>query len=200
MRFSRRSPVVLIGLVSIGCASGRPQVEPIPGPADAPAPVTTQSPVVRFMQGMIGHHAQALDMVKLAASRASHPGIRLLAERIDVSQKDEIRLMRRWLQSRAHPVPDDDAHMHAAMGHGDLMPGMLTQDQLDQLAAARGGAFDRLFLQHMIRHHEGALQMVAQLLAANRNLDAETFRFVSEVDVDQRAEIQRMQTLLKSIS
>lgn len=151
------------------------------------------------MQGMIGHHAQALDMTALVPERSTHPSVRLLAERIDVSQKDEILLMRRWLRNRGHAVPDEDAHVHAAMGHGELMPGMLTQQQLEQLSAARGSAFDRLFLRSMISHHEGALQMVAELLAAQRTLDAETFRFVSDVDADQRGEIQRMQTLLKSL-
>lgn len=151
------------------------------------------------MQGMIDHHAQALDMTALVPQRSSHPSVRLLAERIDVSQKDEIALMRRWLQSRAHAVPADSAHGHAAMGHSELMPGMLTLQQLEQLAAARGSAFDRLFLQSMISHHQGALDMVADLLAKQRNLDTETFRFVSDIDPDQRAEIQRMQTLLKSL-
>jgi uncharacterized protein (DUF305 family) len=151
------------------------------------------------MQGMIGHHAQALDMAGLVPSRSSHPSVKLLAERIDVSQRSEIDLMRRWLRNRGHAVPAPDAHAHAAMGHGELMPGMLTQEQVLQLAAARGTGFDRLFLQQMIRHHEGALQMVSQLLAANRALDAETFRFVSDVDADQRAEIQRMQSLLRSL-
>ena len=138
-------------------------------------------------------------MTKLVATRSSHPGVKLLAERIDVSQKDEIALMQRWLRSRGHAVPDHDAHAHAVMGHGELMPGMLTREQLEQLAAERGSPFDRLFLQQMIRHHEGALQMVARLLATNRNLDAETFRFVSDVDADQRGEIQRMHSLLRSI-
>ena len=151
------------------------------------------------MQGMIAHHAQALDMTALVPSRSSHPSIRLLASRIDVSQKDEVTLMRRWLQNRGHTVPESDAHVHAAMGHGELMPGMLTQRQLEQLEAVRGTPFDRLFLQFMISHHEGALKMVADLLAAQRTLDAETFRFVSDVDADQRAEVRRMQTLLQSL-
>lgn len=159
---------------------------------------TASDAVARFMQGMIGHHAQALDMTRLVPSRASHPSVRLLAERIDVSQTDEIALMRRWLRHRGHPLPGDDAHVHAAMGHGELMPGMLTREDLEQLGAASGSAFDRLFLRQMIRHHEGALQMVSRLLATNRNLDAETFRFVSDIDADQRAEIQRMQSLLRS--
>ena len=164
----------------------------VAAPATAP-----QNPVVRFMQGMIGHHAQALDMAALVPRRSSHPSVKLLAERIDVSQKDEITLMRRWLQKREHVLPAEVSH--AAMGHGELMPGMLTQQQLARLAAARGSAFDRVFLQSMISHHQGALEMVADVLAQQRNLDAETFRFVSDVDADQRAEIQRMQTLLKSL-
>lgn len=156
-------------------------------------------PAVPFMQGMIGHHAQALDMAALARERATHPALRLLAERIQVSQKDEIALMQRWLRSRGHPIPDADAHVHAAMGHGDLMPGMLTAAQLDAITAARGSAFDRLFLEGMIRHHEGALRMVADLMAATSALDAETFSFVSDIDADQRAEIRRMKTLLPSL-
>ena len=79
--------------------------------------VSDRIPVVAFMQGMIGHHAQALEMARLVPSRSSHPSVKLLAERIDVSQKNEIVLMRRWLRSRGHAVPDDDAHVHAAMGH-----------------------------------------------------------------------------------
>lgn len=170
-----------------------------PATTAAAAPVAASDRVVAFMQGMIGHHAQALDMSGLVPSRSSHPSVKLLAERIDVSQRSEIDLMRRWLRSRGHAAPAPDAHAHAAMGHGELMPGMLTEVQLQQLAAARGTGFDRLFLQQMIRHHEGALQIVSQLLATNRNLDAETFRFVADIDADQRAEIQRMQSLLRSL-
>jgi uncharacterized protein (DUF305 family) len=153
------------------------------------------------MQGMIDHHAQALEMAGLVPSRSAHPSVRLLAERIDVSQRSEIELMRRWLRRRGHAARATDAHAHAAMGagHGELMPGMLTQEQMEQLAAASGTPFDRLFLQGMIRHHEGALRMVSQLLSTTRDLDSETFRLVSEVDVDQRGEIQRMQSLLRSL-
>jgi uncharacterized protein (DUF305 family) len=191
-----RDALAVLGCLLAGCTATRSGQEAAPTAAPV---MTTAAAVGRFMQGMIGHHAQALDMAALAPSRSSHPSVRLLAERIDVSQKDEIALMRRWLQRRGQALPDDDAHVHAAMGHGDLMPGMLTQQQLEELAAARGASFDRLFLAQMIRHHQGALQMVSQLLETHRNLDAETFRFVSEIDVDQRAEIQRMQSLLATI-
>lgn len=195
----RPVPRILLALFALpGC---RPV--PAPAPAQAPTATATVAPPVRaaaaFMQGMIGHHAQALDLAALVAERASHPSLRLLAERIQVSQKDEIALMQRWLRSRGHAVPDADAHVHAAMGHGELMPGMLDAAQLDSLAAARGPAFDRLFLEGMIRHHEGALKMVADLMAATSALDAETFSFVSDIDADQRAEIRRMKTLLTSL-
>lgn len=193
-----RVELAVVGLVSAaGCAAPRVQGEA----ASVPVPATPagQDAVVPFMQGMIGHHAQAVVMASLVPQRSSHPSVKLLAERIDISQQGEITLMRRWLQNRGHSLPDREAHVHAGAGHAELMPGMLTPQQLEQLGAARGTAFDRLFLQFMIRHHQGALQMVADLLARHRDLDAETFRFVSDIDADQRAEIQRMQTLLESL-
>ncbi len=156
-------------------------------------------PDVRFVSGMISHHAQALEMTTLVGARTNRREIRLLAERIDVSQKDEIAIMRRWLQSKGAEIPDPDAHLHAAMGHGELMPGMLTAEELDQLAKANGTAFDRLFLQSMIRHHEGALRMVADLFSASGAHDPQLFSFASDVDADQRAEIKRMQTIQRNI-
>jgi uncharacterized protein (DUF305 family) len=197
-----KSIITALSLAIVGCRSTVPLASPGADAVGRQPPGTASAPrdaLVAFMQGMIAHHAQALHMTALVAGRAMRPEIRLLAERIDVSQKDEIEQMRRWLRARGHALPPADAHTHAAMGHGDLMPGMLTQAQLDSLASASGTHFDRLFLQGMIRHHDGALRMVADLLGSRRNLDAETFRMVSEVDVDQRAEIQRMQALLKTI-
>ncbi|HEX9164453.1 MAG TPA: DUF305 domain-containing protein [Gemmatimonadales bacterium] len=151
---------------------------------------------IRFMQGMIGHHAQALDMATLVASRTDRPDMRLLAERIDVSQKDEIAFMRRWLTDRGAeaPVPEP-GHAH----HGHLMPGMLTAEEMARLEQARGTAFDRLFLEGMIRHHQGALVMVKELFDAGGAQESELFRFASDVDTDQRAEIQRMRALLASL-
>ena len=195
----RPVPHALLALVAAAGCRPTPAPAPARPPAVAAAVIARGHPAVAFMQGMIGHHAQALDMAALVPERASDPAMRLLAQRIEVSQKDEIALMQRWLRARGHPVPDADAHVHAAMGHGDLMPGMLTAAQLDTLTASRGRAFDRRFLEGMIRHHEGALTMVADLLAATSALDAETFRFVSDIDADQRAEIRRMKTLLTSI-
>jgi uncharacterized protein (DUF305 family) len=149
---------------------------------------------VRFMQGMIGHHAQALEMTALRPSRSSADDLRLLALRIDISQADEIRLMREWLTARGQAVPDAHAH-HSA--DAPLMPGMLTPDEMARLAAARDADFDRLFLEFMIKHHHGALVMVKQLFeSAAAGQESEVFGFVSEVEADQSAEIGRMAAML----
>src|SRR5215207_6899647 len=106
---------------------------------------------VRFMQGMIGHHAQALEMTELVKSRSSNESMRKLAQRIEVSQADEIKMMQEWLTRRGQPMPDPHAH-HAAAA--TLMPGMLTAADMARLSAARGADFDRLFLEYMLRHHQ----------------------------------------------
>lgn len=152
---------------------------------------------VRFMQHMIGHHAQALVMAELVPDRTSRPEMLLLAERITVSQQDEIAQMQRWLRARNEEVPPPDAHVHAAMGHGQLMPGMLTQQELDALARASGSAFDRLFLELMIKHHDGALVMVRDLFRQpGAGQEAELFVLAADVEADQTAEIRRMRMLL----
>lgn len=152
---------------------------------------------VRFMQGMIGHHAQAIEMVALLSTRTERDDLKLLARRIEASQADEILMMRDWLTDRSQPLPDEHAHH----GHGAaLMPGMLTAAQMEELAAARGPAFDRLFLAGMIRHHEGALTMVRDLFAeSGAAQDSEIFAFASDVDADQRMEIERMRALLRQL-
>jgi uncharacterized protein (DUF305 family) len=149
---------------------------------------------VRFMQGMIGHHAQALEMTALLQSRTGSEGMRKLAQRIEVSQSDEIKMMQHWLQARGQRLPDPHAH-HA---HGAvLMPGMLTADEMARLAEAKGETFDRLFLEYMIRHHEGALTMVKDLFATpGAGQESEIFAFASDVDADQRMEIDRMGAML----
>ena len=161
---------------------------------------------VRFMQGMIGHHAQALVMTALIPDRTTRANIRALGQRIEVSQKDEIRMMQQWLRDRHQAVPNPDAqHEHhmdmPGMAMSDtLMPGMLNADQLADLAKTRGTDFDKLFLRDMIRHHEGALSMVATLLGTTASgQEPEVFRFAAEVDSDQRAEIARMSALLDSL-
>jgi uncharacterized protein (DUF305 family) len=172
-------------------------------PVKASAQAPRYSPAdVEFMQGMIGHHAQALEMAALVPTRTTNPSIRLLAQRIAISQKDEIRLMQNWLKDRGQAAPDPGAphgHQHDGM-HDMLMPGMLTPEQMAQLAAAKDAEFDRLFLQLMIQHHGGALTMVRTLFdTQGAAQETPTFRYVSEVDTDQRIEIERMRKLLATL-
>ena len=182
------------GLVAIMTVT-RPDVAP--GQTDAARPHYTTADV-EFMQGMIAHHGQAILMSALVPSRTKMVPLQMLAERITVSQRDEIRLMRTWLLDHHEQTPDADPHemhIHAGM---TLMPGMLTADQLAQLEQAKRRAFERLFLEGMIRHHEGAITMVTTLFATTgAGQDVDIFRFASDVEADQRAEIARMQALLK---
>ena len=149
---------------------------------------------VRFMQDMIHHHAQALDMTALVPERTGRKDMRLLAERIEVSQEDEIRMMQRWLEARGQKAPG--VHDHHAPG-AVLMPGMLNAEEMARLAAVKGPDFDRLFLEGMIKHHGGALIMVRELFAVpGAAQESEIFAFVSDVDADQRMEIDRMRAML----
>ena len=123
--------------------------------------------------------------------------MKLLAKRIEVSQIDEIGMMKAWLQARGEPLPD--AHAHHAGDHA-LMPGMLTQAEMKRLASAKGVEFDRLFLEGMIKHHLGALTMVKELFSSpGAGQDAEIFAFASEVDADQSMEIDRMSAMLATL-
>ena len=150
---------------------------------------------VRFMQGMIGHHAQALEMTALVASRTSNEDILKLAERIRLSQDDEIGMMQEWLRTRGEGLPDP--HAHHTPG-ATLMPGMLSAGDMARLSAAKGPEFDRLFLEYMIKHHEGALTMVKELFdTPGAGQEPDVFAFASDVDSDQRMEIDRMAALLK---
>lgn len=200
--------VLLSGAVS---AAAEPQTPPViqPGAPGQPSKVLAPDTLamgtrpsftaadVRFMQGMIGHHAQALEMTKLLETRTGSADMRKLAKRIEVSQADEIKMMEEWLTARAQPLPDPHAH-HA---HGAaLMPGMLTPDEMARLAAAKGPAFDRLFLEFMIKHHDGALVMVRELFASpGAGQESEIYAFASDVDADQRMEIERMRAMLKEL-
>jgi uncharacterized protein (DUF305 family) len=151
----------------------------------------------KFMQGMIGHHAQAVEMVELLKTRTASEDLKKLALRIEVSQLDEINMMQRWLQDRGQAAPDVHAmHMHGAT----LMPGMLTAEEMAQLAAAKGPEFDRLFLLGMIKHHGGAITMVEELFATpGAGQESEIFAFASDVDADQRMEIDRMGAMLREL-
>jgi uncharacterized protein (DUF305 family) len=152
---------------------------------------------IKFMQGMISHHAQAVEMVAFIPTHTTREGLRLLGRRIDISQRDEIRMMEQWLASRGQQVPGADArHVHGAA----LMPGMLTDEEMSDLARARGAEFDRLFLEGMIKHHEGALTMVRELFATpGAGQDVAVFSFASDVEADQRMEVERMGAMLDAI-
>jgi uncharacterized protein (DUF305 family) len=188
-------------------SSTRPTLQP-PSAAD-----------VEFMQHMIVHHAQAVEMTALIESHTADSKVRTLGERISRSQSDEMSFMKRWLTARTSRQGQEAAagsshtrhaaSMESSMGHqmpahnihttSDhmLMPGMLTAKQMDALKKAKGQEFDRLFLSGMIQHHNGALAMVKDLFdTAGAGQDAELFNFASDVDSGQRAEIRAMQNLL----
>lgn len=153
---------------------------------------------VKFMNGMIGHHAQAVLIAGWAPSHGASPSIIRLTERIVVGQQDEIQLMETWLQDRGQPVPDPKAH--AGMDHSMHMPGMLSPAQLDTLDRARGPDFDRLFLTYMIQHHKGAIVMVNELFATQgAGQDEPTFRLASNIYADQTTEIARMEKMLAAL-
>lgn len=154
-----------------------------------------------FMQQMIMHHAQAVEMTALIESRTQNRELRLLGARISQSQSDEMKFMKRWLDARGEPVSPPQAETPGmkmtSHKHHPLMPGMLTAKQMEALSKAKGAEFDRLFLKGMIQHHNGALTMVRELFeTAGAGQDAELFNFATDVESGQRAEIKIMQTLL----
>ena len=159
---------------------------------------------VEFMQGMIMHHAQAVEMTALIESHTENKDLRLLGSRISHSQAEEIKFMKRWLETRGEPtsmpmkpMPGMEMPGMDMSKHQMLMPGMLTAKQMDALREARGKDFDHLFLTGMIQHHNGALIMVKDLFdSAGAGQDAELFNFATDVDSGQRAEIRIMQTML----
>jgi len=199
--------VCAAGCGSASSGSAPPVIQPgAPGQADKVLTADTASALpqpkfspadVTFMQGMIHHHSQAIDMVELLYQRTASDDMRKLARRIEVSQNDELGMMRRWLEARGQEVPGPHAHH---MPGAPLMPGMLTPDEMAKLATVKGPEFDRLFLEGMIKHHSGALTMVADLFAtAGAAQGSEIFAFASDVDADQRMEIDRMSAMLKEL-
>jgi uncharacterized protein (DUF305 family) len=203
----RLSPIV-VTLCLAGCRSaGDAPVVVQPGAPGQPSRVVSAAAAaavplhtdadVRFMQEMIGHHAQALEMTALLKTRSTSEDMQKLALRIELSQRDEIKMMQEWLRSRGTAAPDEHAH-HA---HGaKLMPGMLTPEEMARLAAAKGVEFDRLFLEFMIKHHQGALIMVSNLYATpGAGQEVEIAAFASDVDADQLIEIRRMGIMLKDL-
>jgi uncharacterized protein (DUF305 family) len=147
---------------------------------------------VEFMQGMIHHHQQAVVMSEWVPKRTQSTSLRLMAQRIEVSQEDEMNLMRNWLKKRGVD-PDNHSHKHRAM------PGMVNSRQLSKLKESRGKAFDRLFLRYMTQHHMGALTMVRELVDKGGGAEAEIGQFILHVDSDQSIEIKRMQELARGL-
>lgn len=159
---------------------------------------------VRFVTGMIGHHAQALVMSRLAPSNGANPSIRTLAARIINAQQDEIAIMQRWLRDRDQPVPEVEIDGTVLMVHGAEhamnMPGMLTPEQIRELEQARGPEFDRLFLTYMIQHHRGAVTMVGDLFEIDgAGQDEAIFKLASDINVDQITEIDRMERMVAAL-
>ena len=157
---------------------------------------------VQFMQHMIPHHHQALEMAALVGKRTNSPALIEAAGRIEASQRDEIGFMQQWLAARGESAPDPQAHsaMHGShASHG--MVGMASAEELAALAQTEGSDFDRKFLQLMISHHAGALTMVEELLKQSGSAyDPALLEFVNDVGNDQAAEIERMSTLLAAVS
>lgn len=160
-------------------------------PVTLPAGSLVTEADVRFMQGMIAHHAQAVVMSRMAARNGASPRVLKLAQKIDLAQAGEIALMQDWLRAYKQFTPDTSSW------RGMTMPGMLSAAQLAEMEASRGGDFDRLFLTLMIKHHEGALSMVADLLKSPRAAqEVDINVFANDVETTQTAEIGLMRQML----
>lgn len=217
---SRLIPVVLI-LFTTACASTAPSsstdsmsdMERLFWERQQQAMSRYSQAEVDFMTGMIGHHAQALIMSDLAEANQASSAVRILTSRIINAQNDEIATMQKWLRDRGEAVPEihidglnlmihmPDAPMGAGdHGHDHMMPGMLTQAQLEELAAASGPDFDRLFLTYMIQHHEGAVTMVEEMFSKDgAGNDEAAYKLASDIQADQSTEIARMKLMLESM-
>ena len=210
-RFAARAAALAV-LALAGCRSGsagsRPQAPEPMGDAVAIARASADSvrypyteADIRFMSGMIHHHAQAIRMAQWAPTHGASPAVIRLTERIINAQTDEITLMSNWLSARRQPVPTPNpegmTHTMGGEQHTMLMPGMLSAAQMKELDAARGEEFDRLFLTFMIQHHKGAVGMVRELFSSHGAGQDETiFKFAADVEVDQTTEINRMLEML----
>jgi uncharacterized protein (DUF305 family) len=210
---------LIAALTSSACSratapTGGPPAPTPPTVATTPTPTPTAAPSatarranpadVEFMTGMIHHHAQALVMAGWVESHGENTSLRVLAERISVSQTDEIKLIQQWLREQGEVAPEASPDgMRMQMGgveHVMLMPGMLNEEQMAELNAARGARFDRLFLAYMIYHHEGALKMVEALFASfGGGMDDTIYKFASDTFADQGSEIDRMSRMLEAM-
>lgn len=201
-------PLALAGVAACAGHSQSGNTAFVPGPEGAKAKARADSvrwpytaADIRFMSTMIHHHAQAIVMAKMAPSHGASDAVLRLTQRVINAQSDEIAMMSRWLADRNQPVPEPnpagEVMQMGGVTHTMLMPGMLTEDQMRQLDAARGPEFDRLFLTFMIQHHRGAVQMVQELLGNRGAANDETvFKFAADVNVDQTTEINRMLEML----
>jgi uncharacterized protein (DUF305 family) len=214
MRSAPESVIVaclLTAALGSGCASAPPAAAPAAAPPAAASTLHATPPGlgglpysdadIAFMSGMIPHHAQAVIMAGWAATHGAREDVAILCERILVGQRDEIRTMQTWLRDRGLPVPDAASTRHVmsmnGVEHAMLMPGMLTDEQMAQLDRARGSEFDRLFLEGMIRHHHGAIDMVNELFDSYGGAQDEVvFKFANDVYADQSIEIDRMEQML----
>jgi uncharacterized protein (DUF305 family) len=193
-----------IAIVAVASAPYGAAAQAAPTPATKPQTYPGKYPFVRadvdFVTGMISHHAQAIIMAKWAPTHGASKSVGVLCERIINAQTDEIAVMQLWLKDRNQPVPEAKPlpmkMMMDGVEHMMMMPGMLTDEQMKQLDAARGGQFDRLFLMLMIQHHRGAVTMVDQLFAApGAGQDEVVYKFASDIYADQTTEIERMQRM-----
>jgi uncharacterized protein (DUF305 family) len=205
------APLFFLGAIASPAQQSAPIVQP--GAPGQPGKLLTEATVwapskapfgadVEFMQGMIMHHQQAVDMVALLRTRGKSPTLQSFGQKISISQSDEIRFMKQWLESRGKPttMEMDHSHMSAAdmKNMNMLMPGMLTPEQMATLAKARGTQFDHLFLTGMIQHHGGALTMVDELFKTpGAAQDPVLFDFATDIDATQSAEIKIMREMLK---
>jgi uncharacterized protein (DUF305 family) len=207
---SSTASLFLLSAIAASAQQSAPIVQPgAPGqPGKLLTEVTARTPRkapfnadIEFMQGMIMHHSQAVDMVALLRTRGKSPVLKSFGEKISISQTDEIGFMKRWLEERGKPatMQMDHSKMSAAdmKNMNMLMPGMLTPQQMSALSKARGAQFDRLFLTGMIQHHGGALTMVADLFnTAGAGQDPVLFDFATDIENTQSAEIKIMRGML----
>ena len=197
---ANRVAFLLLAAATAACAGAPAQGLHATPPGLGRLPYTDAD--VDFMAGMIPHHAQAVVMAGWAPSHGARADVAVLCERIVVAQRDEIAMMQTWLGDRGQVVPDATSTRHRmkmnGVEHDMLMPGMLTDEEMAALDRARGPEFDRLFLVGMIKHHQGAIDMVDVLFKAYGAAQDETvFRFASDVYADQSTEIDRMNKMLE---
>ncbi len=218
--------MVVLTVFSFGCHSTRPSADPSSDPSSEDRPSAEEGGTmeslfwarrdsartryteadVQFMTGMIVHHAQALVMSRLAPTHGAGPKVLTLTARIINAQQDEIATMQNWLRERGLPVPEVEIDglkltVHGVDEHMMHMPGMLSEEQLRELDAARGPEFDRLFLKYMIQHHRGAVMMVDKLFKTDgAGQDEAAFKLASDINVDQKTEIARMERMLAQIT